>query len=565
MSPSREQIVEALERIQTSDAFRQSERLRGFLSYIVMETVEGRGDRIKSYSVGLEVFGRKQDADMASDAIVRTTAIRLRDALDRYYRLEGQADAVVITLPKGRYVPEFVCRNLVPAASPHSISINFTSIYHRWRGPRAIPVMLGFLLMLLLIGAAAVIYALSRQAPVSRSGQLPAIVVSQSDVAGDDSGLKAFGTLFSNQLAEDMVSVGAARIVGPLNSGPGQDAVARQIDTLGANDTIISLDSSISGGSDGVSVHWRLADARSGVILWAGDDNSVGAMPQNATSLAELVAFKIMGMDGALPILLGRLDQSDETAACIPNSQRLIVVYADDLQVKLRDCLEQIVRDDPGQGEAWALLSQLYTFGSETEFSFGRDGDVLRQKASDAAQKALDFDPQSFLTQQALLMDAFARGDIKSFDATSLDMLKKYPGDPNLKVRIGARLIRLGRFEQGRQLVEGAIRAKETPNPGDYLSLVLALYGQKDYAGALDMAARGESVSTYLVPLLRTVTFSAMGRSEEAKAQLEKLLALRPDYGNFVYRDLLARHVEPTLLGRMIEDLRRAGLVVPDQ
>lgn len=109
-APSRTEVLEALEHI-CRNSLKNSERLAQFLSYVVTETLEGRDHRIKSYSIGLEVFNKTDEFDGGNDSIVRSTANRLRSALDDYYTSSGANDPVVISLPKGRYVPLFSRRN----------------------------------------------------------------------------------------------------------------------------------------------------------------------------------------------------------------------------------------------------------------------------------------------------------------------------------------------------------------------------------------------------------------------------------------------------------------------
>jgi serine/threonine-protein kinase len=96
-----------LNRILSSKAFRQADRLKRFLSFVVEETIAGRGDRLKEFVVGVEVFGKDTSFDPRNDPIVRVQARRLRAQLARYYREEGQGEELVIEMPKGGYAPIF--------------------------------------------------------------------------------------------------------------------------------------------------------------------------------------------------------------------------------------------------------------------------------------------------------------------------------------------------------------------------------------------------------------------------------------------------------------------------
>src|ERR1700674_4633597 len=96
-----EKTVGQLNRILASKAFRHADRLKRFLSFVVNEGIEGRGERLKEFVVGVEVFGKDNSFDPRNDPIVRVQARRLRAQLTRYYREEGQDDELAIEIPKG--------------------------------------------------------------------------------------------------------------------------------------------------------------------------------------------------------------------------------------------------------------------------------------------------------------------------------------------------------------------------------------------------------------------------------------------------------------------------------
>jgi eukaryotic-like serine/threonine-protein kinase len=100
-----ERVREQLERILRSDVFLKKEKLGRFLTYVVNATLAGESDRIKQYSVGVDALG--YDPGEESDAKVRAHAVRLRHALNDYYKGPGKTDLLRIELPKGQYVPVF--------------------------------------------------------------------------------------------------------------------------------------------------------------------------------------------------------------------------------------------------------------------------------------------------------------------------------------------------------------------------------------------------------------------------------------------------------------------------
>ena len=101
------EILAQLDRIRRSAEFDAPERDRKFLTYVIEETLAGRGDRIKAYSIATEVFGRDSSFDPQTDPAVRIEAGRIRRALERYYLVAGRTDPIIISIPKGAYVPTF--------------------------------------------------------------------------------------------------------------------------------------------------------------------------------------------------------------------------------------------------------------------------------------------------------------------------------------------------------------------------------------------------------------------------------------------------------------------------
>jgi Tol biopolymer transport system component len=96
-----------LDRILASATFAGAERASNFLRFVVERSLEGRTTEIKEFVIAVDVLGRNTSFDPKSDPIVRVEAGRLRDRLSSYYRDEGEADNILISLPKGAYVPEF--------------------------------------------------------------------------------------------------------------------------------------------------------------------------------------------------------------------------------------------------------------------------------------------------------------------------------------------------------------------------------------------------------------------------------------------------------------------------
>src|SRR5262245_60717851 len=108
LRPDSTEVVAELERVLGSQCFEQSDRAKTFLRFVVEETLAGRGDRLKGYTIGVEVFGRSKDFDAQSDPLVRVVAGRIRRRLAEYYGTEGARNPLRIELARGAYKPQFI-------------------------------------------------------------------------------------------------------------------------------------------------------------------------------------------------------------------------------------------------------------------------------------------------------------------------------------------------------------------------------------------------------------------------------------------------------------------------
>ena len=108
-----------LERILASEVFSRSQQLRRFLSFIVEQSLAGPGHSLKESVLAHELYGKGTDFDGGTDPVVRVDARRLRDKLREYY--EGRSDPVVISLPKGSYVPLFEANSASTAQTAHAV------------------------------------------------------------------------------------------------------------------------------------------------------------------------------------------------------------------------------------------------------------------------------------------------------------------------------------------------------------------------------------------------------------------------------------------------------------
>lgn len=87
------------------------------LRYLIDQQLAGKADRLKGFSIAVDVFGKDADYDSSTDATVRVQAGRLRELLEQYFAGEGAGEPVRITIRRGSYIPAYsLAAAQVPAA-----------------------------------------------------------------------------------------------------------------------------------------------------------------------------------------------------------------------------------------------------------------------------------------------------------------------------------------------------------------------------------------------------------------------------------------------------------------
>jgi hypothetical protein len=102
----RDEVRNQLQRILTSPVFHNSKRYAAVLKFIVDQTLQGFGDRLKERTIGIEVFERAADYDTATDHVVRSAVAEVRKRLAQYYQ-PGARGELRIEVQPGSYMPQF--------------------------------------------------------------------------------------------------------------------------------------------------------------------------------------------------------------------------------------------------------------------------------------------------------------------------------------------------------------------------------------------------------------------------------------------------------------------------
>ncbi len=531
-----EAVRTELERIIDSADFDATERNRRFLRYIVEETLAGRRERIKAYNIALSVFGRGDSFDPQMDAIVRIEARRLRRSLERYYLTAGKTDPIRIDIPKGAYAPVF-CDG--PGEPAHDAAVPLGA-----RAPGAT--------------------GLDRR-------NRPSILVAPFEQEGDLSAFPGLARGFVRKLIIALTRFENLYVFGVETSHAHDSRV--DVPKLCAD---LDADYVLTGGivlsAGHFEVETLLIHARTGRAIWAENIDRV-LNPAEIFNVRNEVANSIAGTlaqtYGVIHISVasdsdGNAPASIASLACVLRFHDYMRDYNRDRHEQVRDCLERAIINDPDYAEAHACLSQVYS--NAYRFGFGPNLAPLdpRERALELASRAVDLAPRSSSCHHALALAYWFKRDVAASLRAYETGLALNPNDTVIMADLGLRCALLGDWKRAVQLLEESY-ARNPGQPGSFrVGLAFYHYVHGRYAASLSEARRARAPHVAYGMVLEAMALAQLGRNDEARLAVDRLLAIDPKFGAHVWADLKRRNVRPDFIQMVIEGLSMAGLRCTD-
>jgi TolB-like protein len=480
--PSRSEVASALDRVLADAEFRTSPRRASLLRHCVHEALEGRGDKLKETSIAMDVFGRSADFDPRLDTVVRAEARRLRQALASYYFGTGAEDPVVISMPKGTYVPQFAFRSAPEAQAPvddldtfrpipsddASVAVEgFTSdrsggdLGPAMPAPRIAATRRSALVAILvaaLVGIGGLLAVSGSRDHETIDAEVfagPDVLVEPLDASGPLVGVETFAAGMTAQLIADLMRFGGFRVFDhqtSLDQHPGFEPTT----VLADADFVVR--GVMWGSDDDISLMVRLIDRSDGEVIWSDTFNrplTPGSVSAMLTEVSGEIASKLGEPYGVIQggTLAGeRIDDAELSSfACVMQAYAYRHTNESANYPPVRACLEEAVSRDPDYADAWAMLAILRLDGGR----FGYDGTTPELKASAfasaraAAARALALEPDNVAATNALAMIEHYAGRFDESLAYSQQAVELNPNDPSTLGYHGWRLAARGRFAEG--------------------------------------------------------------------------------------------------------------------
>lgn len=537
--------VEAqLARICQSELFRDTSRLKRFLKYVVSEAIEGRADRLKGYSIGIEVFDRPDDFDPQADTIVRVQAGQLRRRLDLYYAKFGQDDDIRILVPKGRYAPTFEFRENIETISDISENQMEKTSQHLIHAHRNV----------------------QQIEPYTR----PAIAVLTFKNLTENADQDFFAEGITAEIVNALVQFRYLRVVANTatvfegEESPTLSAITEKYDVQ------FVLSGSIRRVKNMIRVSVNLISTQTGDHVYAKIFDR-DCSPENLFEIQENIASYVAASVGAPFGAVNRFNRRhvlrnlDDISAyeAVLKYYGMTLTPTDEKALKLLAAIEDVNARKPRFSTAWAIRSLLEAF-LVTQVIPPHDPVTRLDKALRAANRAVAIDPENATAYQALFVANFHSGKIAAYEKAAARAIVLNPNDYNVLAYHAILQAFLGQCDSACALYEAAIALNPCPPKWFQISRALLFLQEKEYAKLLPLVEETGVTSSAVLQAIALAVLGHLGETDRAKVILDRYEMSPPAMWDIVHQISKVWHTNPELAEIMLQGWIRAGLTELD-
>jgi len=512
-------VEHALTQILASPNFKAARQMQKFLKYVVHKTLAGQQLQLKQYTIAVEGLKMPTDFDSDNNPLIRIVAGRVRDRLKKYYKEQGTDDPLLISIPKGSYIPDFDKKS---HALPKSPSAKLHS-----EGPKL---------------------ALACFSDKTQSDESNRLLYQLTDNLAKELSHYIFSKLavsiphadkeFSNQVEKDM-------------------KVRHKADY-----TLVLYLQELHNESP--QLICRLADVNTEEVLWSdsyGINKNAPLMEQQSTC-GKIISTIFDLQQGALHINWAR--KLLLKPAKINKKHQVLAYYRyhadnfsrDSFQKAAHAC-EEILNNNPED----LIANVVYADCCRQEYVY--DYGVIESplgKGKICAEKAACLKPSSHEAHYVLGQILFNMGEkeLSLFEFDAARIISKH--HTLVTFGIGYHYCAMNKWAKGMSLIKEAMDSNPTHPDWYHMIPFLAAYRQEDYESALKSAQRIITPGIFWGPLGRTISYSQLGQADKARLELDDLLNRFPGFtvrGKQILKRFLGQE---TLTSHVWNGLLKAGI-----
>jgi TolB-like protein len=323
------------------------------------------------------------------------------------------------------------------------------------------------------------------------------------------------------------------------------------------------VEGSIQADGGWIRLTAQLIDAASGGHVWGNRyDREEAALFAIQDEVVQDVVAAIAAFGGAIPraeVMRARR----KPPASLHAYELYLLGY--ELEARLDregtlDCiplLEAAVQADPQLSRAWTVLGWAYANAANNGWA---EPTAARARRREAVLRAAELDPCDGIALEELGCLQAQEGDITAARDTFERALAVAPNHADTLMVLAKYVAAvLGRESEALSLMQHAMRLNPHASPCNLFNLARVAYFAREFALALDAAARAPPVCDAL--LFRVLALAQLGRIAEAIAAAEEL---RQKYPHFRPTELVERFplVHPPARELFLDGARKAHLIV---
>lgn len=574
------EIRAQVERILGSVEFRVPDRTRKFLRYVVDECLAGHANRIKAYSIAIEVFGRNESFDAQQDPVVRTEAGRLRQALERYYLVAGQTDPIIVSIPKGGYVPVFEPRLVVlePKVDSPERPLDVPTSPRRRKLTGSLLAVAIALIAVLAAWIAALEFSRARtiaadDAAAQNSSVPAALLKNLAPPYAPRIRVDPFTSAADTRQSQDIGTGLAAEIINQLSKFKNLVVVSGYFPPARTTDAPrpdYLITGNIQVADEKIQIWVQLLDGKDGAILWSrlyDQALSVDNLMTMQMDVAKNVSVTLGQPTGMVMRSATTLEQGsrDDIRAytCVLSYYNYRVDLDPSRHAEVRACLEQTVARVPDYARAWALLSLIYMDEERFEYNPKDDAASPILRALEAAERAVKMDPQNATALYALMSTRFLSQDVAGGKEAGERALALNPNDIDVLAEYGNRLALAGERKRGMDMIERAMLHESSPSNVFYPMLAGAYYFDRDLAKAAAAMDKTWVKRNPIVLMTAVAIYARVGRMDDADRARREFLALGSRQLEDLEHAMSKRNLSESDKAYFVEGLVKGGLPVP--
>jgi TolB-like protein len=511
--------------ILEAEDFQKSPTLSRFLQFIIEETLAGNESKLKEYTIARKLLSKMPDFNPQVDPVVRIHAWRLRRTLHQYYLQDGINDEVVISIPKGAYIPVFKKREINPEEPTHR----------------------------------------ENSEPLHRKGISVAVLPFINN--SEDAGNVAFSDALADHISTELTRYSELSVISYYSC---RNIISRVNDIKEAGlllDARYILTGTVQSDSRRLRIRVQLILAETREQIWADSYEKISTTDQ-LFEVQDEIAWRVVsqtaGHYGAISRNVAKLplhmkDNDLEMYNAIFWYYHFVGDISEEMFYKAEKVLCKAVEKEPAYALGWAVLGEIWVGGYFLGYKSLITENQLEQAVFNG-KKSLRIDPNCQHAYQTIaLANIFLKRKEESLKAFE-EWMKIKPGEAGIKGAMGFILICCGDYERGYKLLDDSVQLNPYYQWWFNAGFSFYYFYHDDYKNSFYWA---EKMNMPAVPweLIMKIAccyeMNLLDASEKYRLQLQREFPMVPlmlhDYLNAVLR-------EPILEEKLKRSLMKAGL-----